>query len=305
MIVSLSDTVAMQVAVIGASGRIGRRVVPALLRASHDVVAGVRRAQDAERVPGGDVSEGGGREPQVRVADLMDVGALVALLEGCDAVLDLAANEPGGWAMAVPGSWRRQDQLLTRGVENLVAAAHVAGVRRLVLQSSSTLYADAGEAWIREGHPVEVTAATEPLAVAESHVHDFAGAARTGVVLRLGHVIGGAEARPAGLGVGTPDAWMHLVHPDDAADAVVAALCAPTGTYNVGAEPLRRSEVETGVLERPGLLTRRLGAGRLEPRARSLRVSSDHFVAMTGWAPWHQRWSTRWLADGVPEQTRT
>lgn len=294
----------MQVAVIGASGRIGRRVVPALLRASHDVVAGVRRAPDAERVPSGAVGEDG-RAPRVRVADLMDVGALVALLEGCDAVVDLAASEPDGWALAVPGSWRRQDQLLTRGVENLVAASHVAGVRRLVLQSSSTLYADGGETWIREGHPVDVTAATEPLVVAESQVHDFAGTARTGVVLRLGHVIGGAESRPAGLGVGASEAWMHLVHPDDAADAVVAALCAGTGTYNVGAEPLRRSEVETGILGRPGLLTRRLGAGRLEPRARSLRVSSDHFVASTGWTPWHQRWSSRWLTEGEPERTRT
>lgn len=293
----------MQVAVIGASGRIGRRVVPALLRSSHEVVAGVRRAQDSRRVPD-DCGEADECHPQVRVADVMDAGSLDALVEGCDAVIDLAANEPDGWQIAVPGSWRRQDQLLTRGVENLVASCHRAGVRRLVLQSSSLLYADGAEGWIREGHPVDVTPATEPLAVAEAQVLDFAGPTRAGVVLRLGHVMGAGEANPVGLGVGAADAWMHLVHPDDAADAVVAALTAGTGTYNVGAEPLRRGEVETGVLGRPGMLTRRLGAGRLEPRARSLRVSSDHFVATTGWAPWHQRWSPHWLRVEDPEESR-
>lgn len=283
----------MQVAVIGASGRIGRRVVPALLRDSYDVVAGVRRAHEQDRVPASD----DGDEARTQVCDVLDRDSLDALLEGCDAVVDLAANEPDRWQVAVPGSWRRQDQLLTRGVENVVAASLVAGVRRVVLQSASTLYADGGEAWVREGHPEDVTAATEPLAVAESQVLGFDGPTRTAVVLRMGHVVGGGESHPVGMGIGSPHAWMHLVHPDDAAEAVVASLRAPTGIYNVGAEPLRRRDVETGVLGRPGVLTRRLGAGRLEPHARSLRVSSDHFVATTGWAPWHQHWSTRWLSD--------
>ncbi|WP_188780312.1 NAD-dependent epimerase/dehydratase family protein [Marmoricola endophyticus] len=291
----------MQVALIGASGRIGRRAVPALLDASYDVVAGVRRPHEAARVPTGS----DGRAARTVVCDVLDPDSLLDLVHGCDAVVDLASHEPDHWQIAVPGSWRRQDQLLTRGVENLVAAAYLADVRRVVLQSSSVLYADGGEGWVREGHPVDVTSATEPLAVAESQVLDLAGPTRAAVVLRLGHVVGGGETHPVGLGIGSPESWMHLVHPDDAAEAVVAALRAPTGTYNVGAEPLRRSEVETGVLGRPGLLTRRLGAGRLEPHARSLRVSSDHFTATTGWAPWHQRWSPEWLGAWESHQARS
>jgi hypothetical protein len=44
-----------------------------------------------------------------------------------------------------------------------------------------------------------------------------------------------------------------------------------------------------------GPIMRRLGGHRLEPLARSLRVSSDAFTASTGWVPLRARFDAGWL----------
>src|SRR5690606_7276915 len=114
------------------------------------------------------------------------------------------------------------------------------------------------------------------------------------VILRFGMIVGddpmtryllraAAHGRPVGLG--RPDGWIHLVHTDDLGPAVLAALHAPRGTYNVGAEPVRRADLVAGYAARVGAdaatflgpLLRRLVGPRMEPLARSLRVCSEQF----------------------------
>ena len=75
--------------------------------------------------------------------------------------------------------------------------------------------------------------------------------------------------------------------------AVVAALHAPKGVYNVGAAPVLRGELVDGYAKAAGVdsaaflgpVLRRLAGSRIEPLTRSLRISSDHFSAQTGWQP--------------------
>ena len=84
---------------------------------------------------------------------------------------------------------------------------------------------------------------------------------------------------------------------------MAAALAAPSGTYNVGAEPVRRFELVAGFAARAGResidfmgpLMRRLGGARLEPLARSLRVSSDKLATTTGWAPVRAKFDSTWF----------
>jgi nucleoside-diphosphate-sugar epimerase len=111
------------------------------------------------------------------------------------------------------------------------------------------------------------------------------------------------------IGVGSPDGWAHVVHTDDLGHAVLAALTAPSGVYNVGAEPVRRFELVAGFaaaagresIEFMGPLMRKVGGVRLEPLGRSLRVSSDHFTASTGWYPSRAKFDSGWF-DTVPAQ---
>ena len=94
-----------------------------------------------------------------------------------------------------------------------------------------------------------------------------------------------AAGRPVGLGA--PRATSHVIHSDDVGGAVAGARStAPSGVYNVGAEPVRRADLVARVRRAQsagtaasfvGPLMSRLGGPRLEPLARSLRVSSDRF----------------------------
>jgi len=147
---------------------------------------------------------------------------------------------------------------------------------------------------------VDINHATEPACVAESLVQEFQDDLRTGVVLRFGMIVGddattrfylraARSGRP--VGVGSPEGWMHLLHTDDVGPAVAAALHAPSGVYNVGAEPVRRREYVRGYAEAVG----RTDGGYLGPMMRSHRVSSEFFRSRTGWIPRRTRFDVGWL----------
>jgi len=294
----------LRVAVTGATGVIGVSVVPRLLAAGHDVVGLARtpeKAQVLERLGAASV-----------LASLQDHETLVGLFEGAGAVCNFATHVPVGLAALRRSAWRVNDRLRTDGVRRVVAAARAAGVRRVVQESESFLYADAGDDWVTEQSPVAITPATEPASVGESHVQDYTCGSRTGIVLRLGTIIGDDPATRFQLrsvrhgmpiGLGAPEGWAHVVHTDDLGSAVLAALTAPSGVYNVGAEPVRRFELVAGFaaatgresIEFMGPLMRKVGGVRLEPLGRSLRVSSDHFTASTGWSPMRAEFDSTWF----------
>jgi nucleoside-diphosphate-sugar epimerase len=284
----------VKVAVTGATGVIGAAAVRALVAAGHDVVALARTPTEASVV-----AAAGAR---TRTGSVADRASLLALLEGCDAVCNLATHIPVGYAALRRRFFRAHDRLGTDGVRMVVDAAREAGVRRVVQESVSLLYADGGDDWIDESSPLGITRVTEPASVAEAHVQEYACDSRVGVVLRFGAVLGdeatthwmlGSPRRGRLLALGSPESWAHLVHTDDLGGAVLAALSAPTGVYNVGAEPVRRGDLLAAYAEvvgkRPGLLGRsvphRPSGERAESLTRSLRVNSEHFTAQTGWVP--------------------
>ena len=288
----------------GATGVLGRGAVQSLVDAGHQVVASARSEQGAAWLHR--------LGAESRPADVFDIDSLASLFDGCDAVVNLATRIPVGYSVARPGAWHTNDRLRTRGVDNVAVAARRAGVRRIVQESVSFVYADHADGWITERHPIDITPATEPVAVAESQVQEYADGPRVGVVLRFGMVVGDDRAtgfqlkavrhgRP--IGIGRPEAWAHVVHTDDIGPAVVAALHAPSGVYNVGAEPVLRSDLVDGFAAAAGVaptgylgpVLRRLAGARLEPLTRSLRVCSDHFAASTGWVPSRAAFAVDWL----------
>jgi NAD dependent epimerase/dehydratase family enzyme len=180
----------------------------------------------------------------------------------------------------------------------------------------SLLYADGGDDWITEASPLAVTHAVEPSAVAESNAADFESPSRTAVVLRFGQLIGddgmtrwrlaqAQSGRP--IGMGDPRGWAHVVHPDDAGSAVACAVTAPSGVYNVGADPVQRHDLVQGYADAAGVesaafmgpVVRWFAGKRIEPLSRSLRVSSDHFASQTGWRARHPKFDSAWLDRAI------
>jgi nucleoside-diphosphate-sugar epimerase len=278
--------------------------VRALVASGHDVVGLARSA------PKADLLRELGAEPMH--ADIFDPDSLAVLFADCDAVCNFATHIPVGYAAALPASWRESDRLRTHGVRAVVAAAREAGVRRLVQEGVSFLYADNGQGWIDEQSPLGITAVTEPVSVGESQVQEYVCDSRHGVVLRLGTIVGddpltrwtlkaARHGRPIGLG--DPCGWAHVVHTDDLGPAVLAALSAPSGIYNVGAEPVRRADLVQGFAEAAGQdhgaflgrITKRVAGSRIEPLTRSLRVSSELFTAQTGWRPRRGAFDASWF----------
>jgi nucleoside-diphosphate-sugar epimerase len=296
----------VKVFVTGATGVLGRVAVRALLEDGHQV-SGLARGLDKARS-----LEAMGAAPAC--VHLFDVEKLTETLRGFDAVCNLATHIPIGAAGLRRGAWRVNDRLRSEGSRTVAAAAAAAGVRRLVQESVSVLYTDGGEAWITETSPLSVTRALEPAAVAESNATSFSSSAREAVVLRFGSLVGDdpgtkwlLERVRAGrpIGFGRVENWAHLVHPEDAGTAVAAALHAPAGVYNVGADPVRRGAM-LGVFGelagRPtvGFLPRlvvKMAGERIEPLTRSHRISSAKLHEVTGWKPAHPVFEPHWITS--------
>ncbi|MCW2799051.1 MAG: epimerase [Aeromicrobium sp.] len=294
----------MKVFLTGASGVMGRSSIEALHQAGHSVVGLARTPTSAARIEA--------LGAQSCLGDIYDIGALTAGMRGCDAVANLATKVPVGTAALMPGSLRAVDRIRERGSKVVADAARQADVGRIIQQSLSFIYADQDDDWVDEHSPIDVTKASEPVVVAEDTVLGFTASGGTGVSLRFGLITGddrnsawlfkrAAAGKPIGLGA--ESSWMHVVHPDDIGSAVVHALTAPGGVYNVGAEPVQRRDYVDTMAQAAGRKNGRfmpswvlrLGSEKLEILTRSQRVSSQLFSDRTGWHPQYPKLTPDWF----------
>lgn len=282
----------MRILVTGATGVLGRRVVPLLVAEGHAVTAVARGRGDAIRDAGATPVE----------LDLFSTGAVTRAVDGHDAVVDLATRIPSATRMALPWAWNDNDRLRSDAAPRTARAAGRVGAR-YVRESIGMLYADGGEAWVDEAHPVAPVRNTRSALDAETAAHGVTAVGGTGVVLRFARFYGPdsihlreelatAEAGMAAV-LGDLDGFLSQVHLDDAAAAVVAALEAPAGTYNVVEDdPVRKhehvallAELAGRDLRLPPALVGRLGPARVV--ARSVRMSNRALRSATGWTPVH------------------
>ena len=281
----------MKVFVAGATGVLGRRVLPRLLEAGHEVTA-VSRTSGADRR----LLEVGATPVRL---DLFDPAAVGIAVGGHGAVVNLATHIPPTSRAWRRSAWRENDRLRREVATNLAAAATDAAV--LVQESIAFLYDDHGSDRIAEPDRIRAGLVTVSALTAEAAAHAFTRDGRCGIVLRFGQFVAPearhtrdlvAMARRGRLAMlGDPAGHVSLVDVDDAARAVLAALSAPAGTYNIAEdEPASRAEhaaalaAATGRPVRP--LPAWLGRSRLaEPLTRSHRLSAARFRETTGWSP--------------------
>src|SRR5262249_23287362 len=133
----------MRILVTGATGVIGRRVIPLLVQRGHEVTAVARSAEKAERL------RRAGATPVV--LDLFDRDAVGRAVAGHEVVINLATHIPSSTtAMFLPGAWRENDRVRREGSAILVDAAIAGGATRFVQESFAPIYADSGDRWIDE-----------------------------------------------------------------------------------------------------------------------------------------------------------
>jgi nucleoside-diphosphate-sugar epimerase len=231
----------MRVFVTGATGALGRHLVPGLVAVGHEVTATTRTPGKAARL------REAGAEPVV--LDGLDREAVIAAVRA--AAPEVIVHEMT--ALAGMRSLRNPDkafaatnELRTRGTDNLLAAAARAGTRRVIAQG----YAGAGpdkrlgplktEADPPDWQPI--TSATRALAAMRHVEKTVPAGAPEGIVLRYGGFYGPGASdflldmlrkRWVPVVGGGTGVW-SFIEITDAATATIAAVSqgAP-GLYNV------------------------------------------------------------------------
>jgi len=220
----------MRVFLAGAAGAVGKRLVPLLHCAGHDVTGTTRSEAKANEL------RAEGVEPVV--VDVFDEPALARAVATArpDIVLHQLTDLPPGLD---PGQMeegtRRNARMRSEGTQHLVAATLAAGVRRLIAQSIAWMYAPGQEPHTEED-PLDLNAsgtrAITVAGVASLERLILSTPSIDGIVLRYGHLYGPGTGAAA-----VPEA--PALHVDAAASAVIQAMGRlMRGVYNI-AEPSR------------------------------------------------------------------
>ena len=304
-----------KILVTGATGVVGRRLVPILVSEGHSVVAMVHgsRSHGALEAIGAAAVE----------ADFFESKSLRRAAAGCDAVVNLATHMPANsLQMLRRSAWKENDAIRTRGSSNLVDAALAEGVGRFVQESFAPVYPDRGDRWIDESVPLRTIRYNRSVRDAEASAARFTKAGGAGVVLRFAAFYGPdsrflieaiGQFRKTGRAFypGSPEAFVSSVHHDDAATAAAAALALPAGTYNVADdEPVTRRDYFESLAQALGMpppkpfpwWARALLGSLGELLARSERISNRKLRAASAWAPRYRSVREGWpsVAAALP-----
>ncbi|MEU4606258.1 NAD(P)-dependent oxidoreductase [Kribbella sp. NPDC023972] len=298
----------MRVFVTGATGAVGRHLVPGLVAAGHQVTATTRSAG--------------------KVAQLRTAGAEPVVVDGLDresVIAAVVAAEPEVivhqmTALADMRSLRNVDKvfaatnaLRTRGTENLLAAAERAGTRRVVAQGHNFIYDQSGGPVKFETDPLvsnPVPSAAQTLAAIKYVDQTVQEKAPEGIVLRYGTFYGPGASDPmlemvrkrqlpvVGGGAGI---WSFIETSDAAAAALAAVEGGEPGAYNiVDNDPAPVSEwlpylAEVAnakpPLRVPGWLGRLLAGEFVLAQMTSVRGASNEKARQElGWEPTYASW---------------
>jgi nucleoside-diphosphate-sugar epimerase len=309
----------MKVFVAGASGVIGRSLVPLLIRNEHQVTGMTRSSDRAEQL------RSLGAEPVI--CDALDVQALREAVRAAapQAVMHELTDLP---SRLDPRKYKTQlagtNRLRREGTANLVAAAREAGAERILAQSIAFAYAPSGD-WVKdEDAPLALDApppmgdAIAAVAELERNVLDAGG-----IVLRYGFFYGpGTQFASDGFYselvrkrrlpvVGSGEGRWSFIQIDDAAAATVAALeRGSPGVYNiVDDEPAAARDWVRVYAEAMGAKAPfrvpawlgRLGGGPAAVAGMTTQRAASNAKAKRelGWAPEHASWRDGFrTADG-------
>ncbi|MET0510100.1 MAG: NAD(P)-dependent oxidoreductase [Thermoleophilaceae bacterium] len=304
----------MKVLVAGATGALGKQLVPRLAAAGHEVT-GMTRSEskrDALRALGAIPVVADALEPE-------DVARAVAQAEPEAIVHQLTALSGSLDMRHFDRDFALTNRLRTEGTDHLLAAGHAVGVRRFVAQSfAGWPYERSGGSVKTEDDPLDpepVAAMRRSLEAIRRLEASVTGADWTeGVVLRYGGFYGPGTSlgtdgehleairRRRFPVVGDGAGVWSFVHIEDAADATVAAVERGTrGIYNiVDDEPARVAEwlpvVASSLGARPPRrVPRRLGrllAGEaVAVMMTEVRGASNAKAKRElGWKPGHPSW---------------
>ena len=217
----------MKALITGSSGRIGRAIYNAIA-ADHEAVGLDRSPFSCSSLMG----------------DFTDSRLLHSALQGVDVVFHTASYHAPHVGLV---SDREFERVNVAGVQQLLEAAQQAGVKQVVYTSTTALYGDAvaeqGCTWIDESvTPQPKTVYHRTKLAAEQVLAEWSGAGLTRSVIRMSRCFPQPADQMSVL-------RLHRgIDVRDVADAHVAALALPAGSFNrfvvSGSTPFQREDLE-------------------------------------------------------------
>jgi nucleoside-diphosphate-sugar epimerase len=278
------------VLVAGATGVLGRALIPQLLAGTHTVRALARDASVADLPAGVELID----------ADLLE-DDLLEVVRGCDAVVHIATAIPTD--PSAPAAWEPTARLRTVGTRRLLDATLACRVPRYVQQSIVMAYCDGGDAWLDEQSPLddspERAAICGPVIDMETMIRQVEPQLLAWTILRGGSFVGVGteehrliEALRAGdvVVAGSGSNYLSPVNVADMASAVALSLeLAPaSSTFNIVDEPLRYSDYVDALADLIGVAR----PVRVEglPLPPSWRCTNQAAQIALGWMPRERIW---------------
>jgi nucleoside-diphosphate-sugar epimerase len=312
----------VRVFLAGATGAIGRPLVPQLIEAGHHVTAITRSKEKL-----GMLSELGAEPVLCDVFDAGRLGTIVARAEP-DAVINELTDLPQSLnPRKLKEYYAANDRVRREGTANLLSAARGAGVRRFLVQGAAYWYAQTGGAVKTEEAPLYLDAPA-PIGPAVQTMREVEEAVLSadgleGVVLRYGFFYGPGtwHAKDGDVGrqvrkrrypmIGHGEGTYSFIHVDDAASATVAALVrARPGVYNVADDepaaaaqwmPLYAEALGAKrPLRVPAFVARLIAGDTLVTWMLGLRGASNEKIKKElGWSPRYASWRQGFFEDAT------
>ena len=214
----------MRVVIFGATGVLGRHVVPRLIERGHQVRVVVRQQAQATMFQQLGLD--------AHLGDILDAASVRTAVSGCDVALHLATAIPKPEG---PQDWASNDRIRREGTNNLLTACKHTGVLRYVQQSTAFLCGDTGTTLADESTPLQPNPFLQSTLDMEALVQ---ASSLEWCILRGGFFYGPntfedawrEAARQGSLQLpGTGDSRLSLIHQVDMATAtVLAAESAPS-----------------------------------------------------------------------------
>jgi len=236
----------MKIFLAGATGAIGKRLLPMLVSAGHNVTA---TTQHADKMMS--IHSAGATPLRVDALNKEEVLAAVRKAQPEIIIHQLTAIPPTLDLRHFDQAFELTNRLRTEGTDYLLAAARAVGARRFIAQSYAGWYARTG-GWIKtETDPLISSGISNGRQTLEATVHVEEAVLKEkaieGFVLRYGSFYGpgtslapqawffeGIRQRKVPV-VGGGTGYWSFIHIDDAAAATLAAAVhsTPAGLYNI------------------------------------------------------------------------
>jgi predicted dehydrogenase/nucleoside-diphosphate-sugar epimerase len=225
--------------VTGASGFIGSHLVPALVAEGYDVVALVRPTSDTSLLCG--------TPARLVTGDVTDLASLMQGLEGCQAVVHLAA------ATQIPDP-RRSYSVTVGGTDNLITACKAQGVSRVIAISTITTGRKVVGAYGEAKRKADALLMDSGLAVTILRPSLVYGPGAGGLFRKMLQYI---EKLPVVPIIGSGRYLLQPVHVGDVVEAIIRCLQSPETIGNnydlVGPDDIDFNQFVEAILEELGV----------------------------------------------------